>query len=278
MTGVARQAAWWLAAFAMCTASLPARADAGERPRASIEVDTSNVGEAGPIIQRRVEERGDVVLRDAEVLPGSTDDGDALIRIDVREMTGDDPGFAFDLWVERKGRAIGERRRVECNLCTETEIVAKAEQEIGAVVDSLIAEGELSGDGAGGDGGEVGPEPPSEPDSVADGQPASSGEDDDGSVLGAKGKAGVGLIVAGLLTTGTGIGLAIPDWKPVEDEPTRERSTRPVGIGLASAGGAVLVVGAVLLGLDRRQHAGRRPHAVVRPSRRGGTIGIAGRF
>ena len=46
----------------------PTEAKAEQR-HASLEIDTSDVGEAGPIIQRRVRERGDVVLRDAGILP-----------------------------------------------------------------------------------------------------------------------------------------------------------------------------------------------------------------
>lgn len=247
----------------------PVHAAVAPDRRASVEVDTSAVGEAGPIIQRRIEERADVVLRDAEVLPG--EDDDPVIRVAVKELTGDDPGFVFDLWVERKGEAVGERRRVECNLCTETEIVAKAESEIAVVVSTLPAPSEDA----------VGPVAPLDGDPTAD--PASDRAAGDPSVdarhpLGPKGKAGIALLVTGTVAAGVGVGLAIPDWKPVDGNPTKETSTRPLGIGLAAAGGAVLVAGAVLLGLDRKKNRSSKPTVSLSPSRRGVGIRVSGWF
>ena len=259
-----------LLAVAIVGTAGPAHAAAAPERRASIEVDTSAVGEAGPIIQRRIEERADVVLRDAEVLPGEEDD--AVIRVSVKELTGDDPGFAFDLWVEREGEAVGERRRVECNLCTETEIVAKAESEIAVVVSALPVETEddalpttsLESDPAANAEGE--------------GARASDGEVDKRRSLGPKGKAGIALLVSGTVAAGVGIGLSIPDWKPLDDDPTKEKSTRPLGIALAAAGGAALVAGAVLLGLDRKQSRSKKPSLSLAPSRRGVGIRLSGWF
>jgi hypothetical protein len=254
-------------AVAIVGAAGPAQAAPASERRASVEVDTSAVGEAGPIIQRRIEERADVVLRDAEVLPG--DDDDALIRVSVKELTGDDPGFAFDLWVERGGEPVGERRRVECNLCTETEIVAKAESEIAVVVAALPAESEA----------EALPADPVQPDpaAVGDDSPSKSGADDR-RPLGPKGKAGIALLVSGTVAAGVGIGLAIPEWKPLDGDPTQEKSTRPLGIALAAAGGAALVTGAVLLGLDRKQSRNSKPSVSLAPSRRGVGIRLSGWF
>jgi hypothetical protein len=255
-------------AVAIVATAGPVHAAAPER-RASVEVDTSAVGEAGPIIQRRIEERADVVLRDAEVLPGQDDD--AVIRVSVKELTGDDPGFAFDLWVERAGEEVGERRRVECNLCTETEIVAKAESEIGVVVSALPVEPEADAVSS----------TPLDDDPTAG--PMTETEHGDPSAdtrvrLGPKGKAGIALLVTGTVAAGVGIGLAIPEWKPVDGDPTREKSTRPIGIGLAAAGGAVLVAGAVLLGLDRKASRSSKPMLSLSPSRRGVGIRLSGWF
>jgi hypothetical protein len=257
--------------IAMLVAMAPTMARAIEpapKRRATVEVDTSDVGDAGPIIQRRVEERADVVLRDAEVLPGVGSD-DPIIRIDIHEIDGDDPGFSFDLHIEQGGRAVGQRRHIECNLCTETEIVAKAELEIDAIIEDLPTEREAAPV-------TTGPGLVEHPTA----EPTDTGPSTDSkrAALGPKGKAGVGLLVLGGASAIVGIGLSIPKWTPVADDPTRERSPRPVGWALVGVGGAALVTGAVLLALDRRAAAGRRTRAWVAPGRQMATFGLSRRF
>jgi len=81
--------------------------------------------------------------------------------------------------------------------------------------------------------------------------------------LGVKGRAGVALLAAGGVLAFTGIGLAAapkPDRFDTADveRPDAPRSSRPAGYALLATGGAAIVVGAVLLGVDRRRNARRR--------------------
>ena len=113
-------------------AGAPAEPEPGAtEPRyATVEIDTSDIGEEGPVIKRRSRERTDVVLRAAGVLPGRPDAGDPVIRIDVDELSGPDPGYLCEVWIDHRGEVLGERRRVECTLCTESEIVQRVEATV----------------------------------------------------------------------------------------------------------------------------------------------------
>jgi hypothetical protein len=257
------------------TAPRIAAAGPAQKVRATVEVDTSDVGDAGPIIQRRVEERTDVVLRDAEVLPAESAD-DPVIHIEVHEMSDEDPGFAFDLQIMQAGKPVGQRRRIECNLCTETEIVAKIETEVSAVLVDLptsFADARSSDTNTPNDAST--PSDPTEASTVSD-----DGGTDKGArgKLGNKGKAGVGLLVAGGVATAVGIGLAIPGYEPLEDDPTRESSPRPYGFATLGVGVVVAITGAVLLGLDRRERRQRRVAASIDVRAGGGALTLMGRF
>lgn len=82
------------------------------------------------------------------------------------------------------------------------------------------------------------------------------------------GKAGVALVVTGGLGLVAGLVLAVLPARPKPDDPTREVYTQPPGYALLGVGAATLVVGAVLLGLDRRR-AKARGHARVQLGRGG---------
>ncbi len=264
----------WLAAL-LSTAMVVGPTPQGAR-RATLSVDTSQVGEAGPIIRRRTEERGAIVLRDAEVLPAESSD-DPLIRVDVFEIGGEDPGFRLEVWVEQDDTITVPKRTIECSLCTETEIVAKAEKEIAALVQELPIDEDATVEPA--PVAEPAQEPvATEPTEGPAGTPDTPTPTQEGTrrPLGAKGKAGIGLLATGAVVAGVGIGLTVPGWKPLDDDPTRERSARPIGIGLIAGGSAALIGGAILLALDRRPTKGQR--AAVAPTVGWRTLGIRGRF
>lgn len=228
-----------------------AEPEASER-RADLIIDTSRVGEAGPVIKRRIEERGGIVLREAGVLPAE-DGRDPRISVSVEELRGEDPGYVFELFIEQDGEVVGERRRVECTLCTESEIVARVEDTLATALAEL-------------------PEPASEPASLPPPELAEAPSEGSGSAsasgprdrtgLGTKGKAGVGLLVAGVVGMGAGVGLVVPSPRVRRSDPRTVTDTRPPGIAVLASGAAVAVVGAVLLGLDRRQ---RRSTVAVLP-------------
>ena len=243
-------------AAALCLAAPRVGAQEASPPEArhaTLKIDTSKVGDAGPIVKRRVEERGTIVLRDASILPARDARDDALITVVVEEMRGDEPGFVFELSVEQGGELVGERRRVECTLCTESEIVERIERELATattLVQASVAEAEADGPSEGGEGTQdVAP--------GADDAAAEDGEVDGGQGLGAKGKAGVGLLAVGGAALATGLGLALAPAKVDESNPLQERSTRLPGYGVLAGAGVALVVGGVLLGLDRREARSR---------------------
>jgi hypothetical protein len=236
---------------------------------ATVEIDTSDIGEEGPIIKRRTRERTDVVLRAAGVLPGRAGADDPMIHIDVDELAGADPGYQCEVWISRKGVVLGERRRVECTLCTESEIVERAEaavSELVAQLDTLVVEEPAAE-----------PEPEPEP---TEAEPASSSPTDDGSRkrLGTLGKAGVGLLAVGV--AGAGVGAVLVALQPVvdQDDPLHETNYRPPGIVTLSAGAAVLVAGVVMLVVDRRRARSRT--TALRPTLGPSTAGLvwSGRF
>lgn len=212
---------------------------AAKPSRADVDVDTSEVGAPGPIIQRRVGERGDVVLREAGVLPAEHA-SDPVFHVRVVEVLGDEPGFRAQLWVERRGVPIGERRAIDCELCTETELVARVEGELKRLLRSVHDEPAP-------EAAAVVPAP-----SVAGAAPPPSVDAPPSRRLGAKGKAGVTLLALGGAALVTGIGLSIPDWEPVPGDPLRERSTRYVGFGVLGGAAVLVAVGGTLLGIDRR--------------------------
>lgn len=212
--------------------------------RASLEIDTSDIGAEGPVVKRRVRERADVALRAAGVLPARPDHADPLVHVDIDALQGEDPGYQFELWVSQGGTIVGERRRVECTLCTESEIVARVEATITEVLGQL----EVPRDEA------VAAEPkppapePSEPETEPD-RPRAR--------LSGLGRAGIGLLSVGVV--GVGVGAVLVALPPTVDEndPLYETTTRPPGFAVLGVGAAVLVSGVVMLAVDRKRTRAR---------------------
>lgn len=250
----------------------PAGAPTATEPRyATVEIDTSDVGEEGPVIKRRTRERTDVVLRAANVLPGRTSD-DPLIHVDIDELTGSEPGYQCEVWISRADVVLGERRRVECTLCTETEIVERVEttvSELVAQLDVLL---------------EVQPEPdeplgePDEPEPTTAPASGSPATDAGRAPLGALGKTGIALIAMGIAGAGVGAVLVALPPKVDQDDPLYETTYRPPGVGTLAAGAAVLVTGVVLLVVDRRRARSRT--TALAPALGPSTAGLtwSGRF
>lgn len=233
-----------------------ARAPDGEpttaEPRyATVEIDTSDVGEEGPVIKRRTRERTDVVLRAAGVLPGRSQD-DPVIHVDIDELIGADPGYQCEVWISRADAVLGERRRVECTLCTESEIVQRVEttvSELVAELDELVQPQEP-------------PEPDEpitepEPEPMTDPSSDSLAADERRVPLGSLGKTGAALIAVGIAGAGVGaVLLALPP-KVDQDDPLYETTYRPPGAATLATGAAVLVAGVVMLVVDRRRARSR---------------------
>lgn len=170
----------------------------------------------------------------------------------------------------------------DCQLCTEDELVEKVEALAIQVSPKLVVPQE-----------EPGPDPDvKDPDADPDGldigpetDPNDPTTDEDPSKLGIKGKAGIGLLVAGGVGTIGGVVLLAIKPIPVEDDPLRATmatSTKPFGGLVLGVGVAVLATGAVLLALDRKQAKAKpkKAAAMVHPwiGADGGGLGLSGRF
>lgn len=205
-----------------------------EAPRyANVAVETAVEGEAGTVLERRIRERAAVVLRASAVLP-ARGAGDPTISVSVQPVAGEEPGYAYRLQVERAGESIAAPVDGRCDLCTEGELVASIEVDLGTVVAALPR---------------VAPSPRSLP------PPAPSRDDVpvDDRRLGSKGIAGAVLLSAGAAALATGIGLAVAAPRPDAEDPRFDLTTRPAGYAVLGAGAATAIVGAVLLAVDLRQ-------------------------
>jgi hypothetical protein len=233
----------------MIAAALVALALVGPA-RASVTVDTSEVGTEGPIIKRRILERSDVVLRSHGVLPKETD-ADVQIAVVVEAFDRGGPGFLLHLDIP----AIGHHEEIECALCTETELVARYEERLQVLAKDLAERGPP----------EPGPQPEPEPEPEPEPPPPVDTR------LRAPGKAGIALTVIGAAGVGVGIGLALAPARPIDDRPTYETSTRIPGFVTLGVGAAVLVTGVALIVVDRTR---AKKRTTVAPMLGRGTAGI----
>lgn len=223
-------------AEAPATASAPAPS----RGWAHVAVDTSQIGEAGPAIRRRVQERSDVVLRRAGVMPGRGPQ-DPTISVVIREVEGDKPGWTYAITIRRADEPPRVDETNACELCTETELVDAIEGRLARLA------GELEADEA--------PPPPRPAPTTAASSSLPPVHDAPASPvrLGGKGKAGVALLGIGGAALVAGVALvALPD-RPKPGDPTHEIFTQPPGYALLATSGAAFVVGLALLVVDRVQ-------------------------
>ncbi|MFO7562026.1 MAG: hypothetical protein R6X02_05240 [Enhygromyxa sp.] len=208
---------------------------------ARLEIDTSQVGAGAEVLHRRIDERANVVLRQAKVLPGDQDD--AALLIIVRELDGDEPGFAVTFELRAAdGSPIAEPLALDCPLCTETELVARVEAELATVIPSLRPLDE--------------PPPPAPTSSMLP-SPQPQARPDAGQPRPHVGMlaGGVTLLVLGSGMLGSGVGLAIPEPRIDEDYPLDLITTRPVGYALLAGGTVTAAAGAILtaIAVERRR-------------------------
>jgi hypothetical protein len=223
---------------------------------ASLAVEAEIEGETGEVVRQRITERGDIALRSAAVLP-ARDDGDATITVVVRE----DPeasSYVFEVRTARAGKADAAPVTGDCRLCTEGELVAAIERELGEVIAAL--------------------EPPPAPPPIAlrESSAATHVDAPRRTRLGKQGIAGVSLLVAGTVAIATGIGLVVAPDRDAAD-PRYDVTTRPAGWAVLGTGAAIATVGAVLLGLDRRPQS-RRARMALGGGRGHASVGVRFRF
>lgn len=253
----------WAPILASLTLALaaPASARASEPSvivRASLEIDTTQAGAAGPVIHSRLDELGSRQLRRAEVLPGRSA-RDPWIELHVRTLGEDAPGFVITSALRVDGEVVDEsRHESECRLCTESEAVERATAEIDRLVPLIRAQASTptaatapaSTAAAPASASPASAAPASVGDEAVDPAPANASEP-----LGARGKAGVATIAIGVVAIGVGVGLSLAEPRPDPEMPLNEISTRGAGLAMIGVGAAAAITGVVLLVVDRRARA-----------------------
>ena len=215
---------------------------AGAPARASLDVDTSALGEAGPAVGARLTARGERVLRDADILPGN-DPGDALISIRLDTLP-DAVGYRYAYTVTRSGELVeGTRGAAECRLCSEAELTEQLDVAITRLAARLQPE-EAPGPAE----SETPPAP------VIDREPAAAAP---GWTVGPMGGTGIVLTGVGGLMLGLGSGLAIAEPVLLEGNSERNGTVSVAGLAVAVAGVALASTGVALMLVERKRS--RRP-------------------
>jgi hypothetical protein len=230
--------------------------------RASIEVDASALGDEAESLSRTVADEGQVVLRDADVLPARSEN-DGTIHVEVTPLSPG-PGYGFVAWADRGDAEVdGTRMTGECAGCSDQELAESVAKAIAAMVEPLRASSEQAA-------------PPPEPTPTVEPTPAPAPEraDDHGRIkIGALGVGGIVLMGIGVGALGGGAALLARgrDVAPDPGDPSRLEGLdfRPGGGALMAVGVAALVTGAVMLfvGVKKGKEARNRRTALLRGPR-----------
>ena len=237
-----------VAALALAAALAPRPAEAAPPMRASIEVDADALGDEAEEVARTVADAGDVVLRDADVLP-ARDDDDGTIHVELA------PGYRFTAWGERDGSEVaGTRSEGDCSGCSSEDLAQAVAKAVGAMVEPMRE---------------------ATPPAIAEEEPTPTPTptpppDDRGRVkIGAFGVGGIVLMGVGLGAIGGGAALLARgrDVAPDPDDPSRLEGTdfRPGGGALFAVGVAAVITGAVMLfvGVKKGKEARQRKTALL---------------
>lgn len=246
-----------------------------------IFVDADALGSGGPVVAGRAMRAATGGLEAQAV---TITDAPAGPELRVRLAERQAGGYRVEYEIVYDGKTIQNGTGgFDCQLCTEDELIEKVEALAIQVAPKLVVPQEEADPDPG-----PGPDPDvKDPDDGRDPDSDDPIVDGDPSRLGTKGKAGVALLVVGGLGAITGTVLVV--LPPLEEFPTGHenaayvKSARPPGWGVLSVGVAAVVVGAVLLGLDRKQAKRRaagkaeaRVHPWLGPD--GAGVGVVGRF
>lgn len=233
--------------------------------RAGLEVDTSALEDGGVELGERLDAEGSALLRREEVLPRkSLDDGQIVVR--VREAESKGGGYHFDVYAKRGDDKLEETVvSRECVGCLESDVVTQVNDAIEQCLPALRATQPR-----------VEPSPSEQTETAPAPVVVDGGSDQVG--LGAMGKAGVGVLVAGGAAAIVGVVFAVRG-RAFETDPGAAtqsgRDFRVPGYGLIGGGVAAVVVGAVLVGVDRKRRRSRAS-AMMLPG--GGGLVWEGRF
>jgi hypothetical protein len=223
----------------------------------SIEV-ADGIGDAD-LIEEWIRDDGKKVLAAHKLDAASTD------RRLVVEIGGKDTDYSVAIDVVEAGAPVeGGRTTFEC-ACTYEQLVTKTLQSIVDKVPTMRGDAGPSGDrGAG----------TTEPEPTTNGGEKPSGR----KPLGGLGKAGIGVMVAGVATLVTGGALLGVGRRVETGVRTEGTDFKPPGIALAATGGVLLVVGIALLATDRARARKRTAAVVPAFGPRFAGIAVVGRY
>jgi hypothetical protein len=205
--------------------------------RASLDIDASALGDAGPAVEGRLTTRGERVLRDGDVLPGQGPQ-DALITIRVDTLP-DAIGYRYAFTVTRGGELVpGGRGEAECRTCSEAELAEQLDGAIARLIPRLQPEEDED-------------TTPAEPPPPAVVAPAPVTPVEPRWTVGSMGGTGIVLTGVGGLTLGLGVGLAVAEPVLLDGNAERNSTVRVAGLAVAVSGVALAATGVTLMLIER---------------------------
>ncbi|MEM6293625.1 MAG: hypothetical protein AAGA54_20290 [Myxococcota bacterium] len=201
--------------------------------RASLQVDASALGETGTFVAERIAARGELVLRDGDVLPASRPE-DPLITIRIDSLA-DVEGYRVSYVVTAAGEMVeGTRGSAECRLCTEAEL----SEQVDAAIARLVLRLEPAK--------EEPPAPEVTPPVAAPAPPPARGW-----TVGPMGGAGIALTAVGGLALGLGVGFVVAEPVLLGGNAERNSTLAVSGWGVAVGGLTLAGTGIALMLIER---------------------------
>ncbi|MFY0530583.1 hypothetical protein [Nannocystis pusilla] len=233
---------------------------------ASVAIDTAAAGEEGQLMNPRIQARVVDAMKAFNITEGK-DAGLPKVAIKVSELGGDAIGWSYTIDVRHgSDQAIsGGSLRGECVDCIEKELVEKvgtdarlALQQLRVYIDEYNAKVDADNKQA-----EAAATPTTSDAAATPGAPAAvNGPGSDASPMHPLCKAGIGLMAAGVVGIGVGVGLAVlPDRQLDPNIGYEFRSTTLPGYVTLGIGGAAALAGVALFVVGHRKSGPRRPRS-----------------
>ncbi|WP_434415449.1 hypothetical protein [Nannocystis pusilla] len=250
---------------------------------ASVAIDTAAAGEEGQLMNPRIQGRVVDAMKAFNITEGK-DAGLPKVAIKVSELGGDAIGWSYTIDVRHgSDQAIsGGSLRGECVDCIEKELVEKvgtdarlALQQLRVYIDEYNAKVDADNKQAEAAATPTTTDPAATPGADA----AATGAGTDASPMHPLCKAGIGLMAAGVVGIGVGVGLAVlPDRQLDPNIGYEFRSTTLPGYVTLGIGGAAALAGVALFVVGHRKS--RASQTALVPSFGVGVVGLqwSGRF